>query len=149
MQLFYPQVYIAGPFFNARQNEILEAVKDILERQKLNYFSPKDDCMYEPGVTTPQQILDSNIKALEKADLVIVVTDVKDPGTMFEAGWCYANKKDMIYIWLDRPEGAKFNLMLAPTGSVVDSYTGLQDALNEQQATGKMQPIYGKEANYE
>ena len=95
-----PYVYIAGPFFNPEQLAIIEDIKKVLQFSGLEYFSPKDECMYEPGVTTPEQVLDINVRALEQTDLTICVTDGRDPGTMFEAGWCYAKSIPIIYLWL-------------------------------------------------
>ena len=131
-----PYIYIAGPFFNPEQLDIVETVKSTLFKQGLKYFSPKDECMYEPGVTTPEQVLEINVKALEQTDLTVCITDGRDPGTMFEAGWCYAKSIPIIYIWLGGLPGQKFNLVLAASGSVVRSYDQLDAALHEIKETG-------------
>jgi nucleoside 2-deoxyribosyltransferase len=131
-----PYIYIAGPFFNPEQLAIIEDIKKVLQFSGLEYFSPKDECMYEPGVTTPEQVLDINVRALEQTDLTICVTDGRDPGTMFEAGWCYAKSVPIIYVWLGGTPEQKFNLVLAASGSVVRSYTQLDTALREIQETG-------------
>ena len=127
----HPYVYIAGPFFNPEQTAIVEEIKGILERQGFKYFSPKDECLYEPGKTTPEQVLDINLVALNNTSLTICITDGKDPGTMFEAGWCYAKLIPIIYVWLGGQPGQKFNLVLAASGSVVRSYPELVRALDE------------------
>jgi nucleoside 2-deoxyribosyltransferase len=131
-----PYIYIAGPFFNPEQLAIIEDIKKVLQFSGLEYFSPKDECMYEPGVTTPEQVLDINVRALEQTDLTVCVTDGRDPGTMFEAGWCYAKSIPIIYLWLGGLPEQKFNLVLAASGSVVRSYTQLDAALREIQETG-------------
>ena len=131
-----PYIYIAGPFFNPEQLDIVETVKSTLFKQGLKYFSPKDECMYEPGVTTPEQVLEINVKALEQTDLTVCITDGRDPGTMFEAGWCYAKSIPLIYIWLGGLPEQKFNLVLAASGSVVRSYGQLDAALHEIKETG-------------
>jgi nucleoside 2-deoxyribosyltransferase len=133
----FPYVYIAGPFFNPEQTEIIEQIKTVLHDSMLKYFSPKDECMYEPGKTTPEQVLEINIAALSKTDLVICVSDGKDPGTMFEAGWSYAKNIPIIYLWLGGLPGQKFNLVLAASGSVVRSYEQLLAALNEVTVIGE------------
>jgi len=127
----HPYVYIAGPFFNPEQIAIVEEIKSILERQSFKYFSPKDECLYEPGKTTPEQVLNINLEALDRSDLTVCITDGKDPGTMFEAGWCYAKCIPIIYVWLGGQPGQKFNLVLAASGSVVRSYPELVRALDE------------------
>lgn len=135
--LKYPFVYIAGPFFNPAQIAVIEDIKKTLDLVNVRYFSPKDECLYQPGVTTPAQVLAENIHALKDTDLLLCVTDGKDPGTMFEAGWCYANTIPIIYIWLDGQPGQKFNLVLAASGSVVRSMRQLSQALADVLTTGE------------
>jgi nucleoside 2-deoxyribosyltransferase len=129
-------IYIASPFFNAEQLNIVESIKDILDNNKLPYFSPKDECMYKEGETTPEEILDMNMVGLAKTDICVCVTDGKDPGTMFEAGWCYAMAIPIIYVWLGGLPGQKFNLVLAASGSVVRSYEQLDLAIKEIKDVG-------------
>lgn len=126
-----PYVYIAGPFFNPRQVEIIESIKALLDVNGVQYFSPKDECLFDPKTTTPEQVLDINLKALFKTDLTLCVTDGKDPGTLFEAGWCYANAIPLIYLWLDGQPHQKFNLVLAASGSVVRNFIQLDNAIKE------------------
>ena len=123
------KIYIGGPFFNPQQIEIIEAIKEILTRRKMPFYSPKDECMFVPGETTPDQILKMNVEELDDARLLIAVTDGKDPGTMFEAGYCYGIGVPVLYVWLSRQEGQKFNLMLAASGHVALSYEDLERQL--------------------
>jgi len=132
----YPYIYIAGPFFNPEQVRIIEQIKTNLGLSVLKYFSPKDECMYTPGKTTPEEVLDINLVALRKTDLTICVTDGKDPGTMFEAGWCYAKGIPIIYVWLGGEPGQKFNLVLAASGSVVRDFKQLDTAIEHIVSTG-------------
>ena len=131
-----PYFYIASPFFNAEQLNIVETIKSVLDNNKLPYFSPKDECMYKEGETTPEEILDMNMVGLAKTDICVCVTDGKDPGTMFEAGWCYAKDIPLIYVWLGGLPGQKFNLVLAASGSVVRSYEQLDRAIKEIKDVG-------------
>lgn len=131
-----PYFYIASPFFNAEQLNIVESIKDILDNNTLPYFSPKDECMYKEGETTPEEILDMNMVGLAKTDICVCVTDGKDPGTMFEAGWCYAMAIPIIYVWLGGLPGQKFNLVLAASGSVVRNYEQLDLAIKEIKDVG-------------
>jgi len=131
-----PYIYIASPFFNADQLEIVETIKSVLDNNNLTYFSPKDECMYKEGETTPEEVLEINIMGLNKTDICVCVTDGKDPGTMFEAGWCYAKGIPLIYVWLGGLPGQKFNLVLAASGSVVRSYEQLDLAIKEIKDVG-------------
>ena len=142
-------IYIAGPFFNPQQIAVVNNIRLTCEDLELEYFSPKDECMFVPGETTPEQVLKINMDALECTSLLVCITDGKDPGTMFEAGWSYANKIPIIYVWLSGTKGQKFNLMLGASGSVVRTMSQLRDALVEFKDTGFTRKNWGEEMNYE
>jgi nucleoside 2-deoxyribosyltransferase len=105
--------------------------------------------MFVPGETTPEQVLDINIQALEKTDLLVCITDGKDPGTMFEAGYCYAKNIPIIYVWLSGAKGQKFNLMLGASGSVVRTMAQLKAALLDFKEHGFKRGNWGEEMDYE
>lgn len=132
-------IYIAAPFFNSEQIEVVENIKKILEEVDLKYFSPKDECMFKPGETTPKCVLDINTKALESTTLLVAVTDGKDPGTLFECGYSYAREVPILYVWLSHQAGQKFNLMLAASGDVALSYHSLEKKLRMFKDTGSVQ----------
>lgn len=146
-----PYTYIAGPFFNEHQIRAVEDTKEILSLNHVKFFSPKDECLFKAGETTPQQVLKINIDALEKAKLLICITDGKDPGTMFEAGWAYANHIPIIYVWFTGTKEQKFNLVLAASGSVVRNLKQLNKAVEEITTTGRfvMKQWDSGEINYE
>lgn len=124
-------VYIAAPFFNETQIRRLEFVKEILEDKQIPFFSPKDESLFMPGITTPEEVFASNMSALDKTTLLVCITDDKDTGTIFEAGYCSAKNIPIIYLWTTAQSGQKFNIMLAASGSVCTSYTQLRDALED------------------
>ena len=131
-----PFVYIASPFFNEREVTVVEQIKEVLKRNSLSFFSPKDDMLYDPHTMTPADVLKVNVQALYNTDVTVCVTDGKDPGTLFEAGWCYAQGIPIIYIWLGGKEGQKFNLVLAASGAVVRSFDQLDQAIKEIKQSG-------------
>lgn len=112
------KAYIAGPFFSPSQLAIIEAIKKELVQLGIEYFSPKDESMFKQG-DEPKVILDLNLRAILMSDLVIAVTDDKDVGTMFECGYAHSHGIPILYVWLGRKDGQKFNLMLAASGGVV------------------------------
>jgi nucleoside 2-deoxyribosyltransferase len=130
-----PFVYIAAPFFNDAQTRRVETVKEILETKFFRYFSPKDESTFIPGVTPPEEIYHANVHALRKTELLVCITDDKDTGTIFEAGWCASHDTPIIYLWTTAKPGQKFNIMLAASGSVCKSYSQLEDALEDIQHT--------------
>ena len=121
-------VYIAAPFFNDKQLAIVEEIKAILENEGIEYFSPKDESMFKQG-DDPVDILISNCKAIIDSDYVIAVTDDKDVGTIWEAGYAFGNGIPIIYLWIGYEEHMKFNIMLAASGSVAKSYLELNDQI--------------------
>jgi nucleoside 2-deoxyribosyltransferase len=142
-------IYIAGPFFNEEQTTLVNNIRNLLEELELPFFSPKDECMFTPGVTTPEQVLNINIRALETTEVLVCITDGKDPGTMFEAGWAYAKDMPIIYVWFSGKPGQKFNLMLGASGSVVRTMGQLKSALAEFYDIGFIRKNWGEEMNYE
>lgn len=119
------KVYIAAPFFNPEQLKIVEDIKAILEECGVSYFSPKDESMFKQG-DDPADILRLNCKAIYDAKYVIVVTDGKDVGTIWEAGFAFGKRKPILYVWLGYKPEMKFNIMLAASGPAVHNYTDLE-----------------------
>jgi len=114
-------VYIAAPFFNAGQLAIVEEIKLILENEDIEYFSPKDESMFKQG-DEPMDILLMNCRAIKESEYVIVVTDDKDVGTIWEAGYSFASGVPILYLWLGYKQDMKFNIMLAASGAVAHNY---------------------------
>ena len=113
--------YIAAPFFNPKQVERVEAIKEMLTEKGFDYFSPKDDCLFEndKGMDSAN-IFNTNINEIDNCNGVIVVTDDRDVGSMWEAGYAYgANKSNIVYVWIDHDKDANFNLMLAHSADAV------------------------------
>jgi|TARA_R100000656_G_scaffold124929_1_gene104438 nucleoside 2-deoxyribosyltransferase len=144
-------VYIAGPFFNQRQLQILEQVKHTLDAIPMTYYSPKDELLYVPGAgIDPQEVLHANTQAMQDANIMVCIADGKDTGTMFEAGWAYRNGTPIFYVWIDHGPEDKFNLMLGASGVVAMSFDELEAALVEFILTdGEHLVIPREEINYE
>ena len=124
------KVYIAAPFFNEQQAKTVEQIKLLLADLGIDYFSPKDECMFVKGETKPEDILRMNVEAILDCNCMIAVTEGKDMGTLFECGYAYANKIDTIYFWENNDPKLKFNLMLSASGyAVARTYDDLEKAL--------------------
>lgn len=123
------KAYIAGPFFNPGQIKIIEDIKAELKAYGHSFFSPKDESMFKQG-DDPKVILDLNCNAILSCDMIIVVTDGKDVGTMFEAGYAYSHQIPTLYVWLSRQPSQKFNLMLVASGEAVYSIDAIGPAIN-------------------
>ena len=125
------KVYIAGPFFNPEQVEIVEKVKSILDKTTIDYYSPKDDCLYTPGGSiTPREAFEENKKEIKNCNFIIAITDGLDAGTLFECGYAHAINRQICYLWINN-NNQKFNLMLSESASCICySYKDLIKALS-------------------
>lgn len=110
--------YIAAPFFNNDQITRVELVKLLLETKGLTYFSPKDDT-FCTNINDPEErkrVFREDHEAISKSKGVIAITDGKDPGTIWEAGYAFANEIPIIYVAFTLGKDGVFNLMLAESG---------------------------------
>lgn len=109
------EVYIAAPFFSNEQIERVEFIKAVLDKQKISYFSPMDVFVCPPDAPPEVRadIFKGNVQAMDACDYMICVTDGKDMGSIWEAGYTYAIGCPILYFCETLPEGAPFNLMMA------------------------------------
>lgn len=120
------KLYLASPFFTEEQVEREERLKAKLRGLGITVLSPKEFCFCPPDASDElrEKTFKDNLKHIEEADAIFAITNGKDMGTIFEAGYAYGINKPIIY-FCERLSG-QFNLMLAQSGSVVltnDSFT--------------------------
>jgi len=144
----HERVYIAAPFFNDRQLEIVEHIKSVLSSNNILYFSPKDESMFKQG-DNPIDILNLNVEAIVDSDYIIVVTDGKDTGTIWEAGYAFGKGIPILYLWVNRREGQKFNLMLGASGNVVNTFRELDAACEDLSYATRLTNDFRVDINYE
>lgn len=117
------KVYIASPFFNDEQNKRVDFVEETLasvpERVTdsgqcaYSYFSPRNGGFQNEHETLlgRKAIYHTDIKFLERAELVVAVLDDNDPGTIYEVGYAVAKGIPVILVHFEQLEG--LNLMLS------------------------------------
>lgn len=120
-------VYIASPFFNPEQLERVEFIKSVLDKKGLTYYSPKDESVVSSDADQDwrQAVLDGNVEAIKRSDMIVAVTNGKDMGTMVEFGMGVILGKKLFPF----AEGltGQFNLMLAvPAHAVFTSREQLE-----------------------
>ena len=120
------KLYLASPFFTEEQVEREERLKAKLRGLGITVLSPKEFCFCPPDASDElrEKTFKDKLKHIEEADAIFAITNGKDMGTIFEAGYAYGINKPIIY-FCERLSG-QFNLMLAQSGSVVlinDSFT--------------------------
>lgn len=125
------KVYFASPWFNAEQAEREERVKGRLRELGFDVWSPKENCVVSPisDKRLRQEVFNDNCRNIAGCDIVFAITDGKDMGTIWEAGFAYGygclkkafNDKPIKIVYYCEtlgPDG-QFNLMLAQSGDIV------------------------------
>ena len=126
------KVYFASPWFNPDQAEREDRIKNKLRSLGFSVWSPKDNCVCSPiaDEAMRKKVFDDNVENIEDCDIIFVITDGKDMGTIWEAGYaCGLNAgfitgnpikpiKIVYYCETLGPNG-QFNLMLAQSGDIV------------------------------
>lgn len=107
------KTYIAGPFFNKDEIEIVENIKNILNELKIVYYSPKDECLIKKrdSLEKIKYAYDLNLKAMDDCDLMIANIEGFDTGTIFEMGYFTKSNKPII-AFSSNPD-RKLNIMLS------------------------------------
>lgn len=124
------KVYFASPWFTPEQEEREERLKAKLRSLGFNVWSPKEEAVVGAisSQETRQKIFDGNCEAIEGANIVFAVTDGKDMGTIWEAGYAYgynklnefvSSSKIIIVYYCETLGNGKFNLMLAQSGDII------------------------------
>lgn len=127
-------IYLAGPWFSDDQSERLDYVHNQLVKAGYDVFFPKDHpASPDSSVDWCKQVFKGNTDHIDEAKTVLAITNGKDMGTIFEAGYAYAKNKPIVYF----AEGLNgpFNLMLAQSGvKVIKSREELEDVLKRDDA---------------
>jgi nucleoside 2-deoxyribosyltransferase len=85
-------VYLAGPFFNMGQRWVINQFREALLKVGLCVFSP----LHDVGIGSPEKVAPLDLEGIDKADLLLVIADGLDTGTMFEAGYAKAKGKPIL-----------------------------------------------------
>ena len=136
--------YLASPFFNEKQVERMETVLSILRINGNFVFAPYENSVVEnQNLQNPEyrkRIFTKNIEAIKASRMVLAITNDKDMGTLFEAGYAYALGMPVVYL-AEEPDGP-FNLMLSESGiGVYTSMTELMKAARKNDFTHKAEVI--------
>lgn len=119
-ETFTYDIYFASPFFNPEQVEREERMIKHLRSLGFRVFSPKENCHLDPkaGSESRTNVFKANCDAIKASRAVFAVTDGKDMGTIWEAGYAYGIDKPVLY-YAETLGNNQFNLMLAESGKDV------------------------------
>ena len=131
------KVYLASPFFNPEQLEVVKLVESLLKNLGFQLYSPRldgviQDMSNEERQRSLKKIFDLNCKNMDEAELILAILNWRDAGVVFELGYGYAKGKTIIVF---TSNDAPVNVMLKESASVsVMSFQALEAALNEFQS---------------
>lgn len=126
------KIYYGGGRFTSEQEEQHTRIYNLI-KDKFDVFNPKLESLIKPGCSDDfmTQTLLGNIKGIQEADLVVILYDYRDTGTIWEAGFAYSSKKPIIY-FAEHLNGKPFNLMLAKTGRFASNEEELSKLLDDE-----------------
>ena len=136
-------IYIAGPFFNNKELNVIQRVENILSGRGFEIFSPRlhDTDEYEPQ--TPEWsrhtfLMDRN--AIDQCSHMVMVYhgNYSDTGTAWECGYAHALGKPIVAVHL----GESSNLMVHESAIANISIEELENydfnAMTEIRYSGRM-----------
>lgn len=117
------RVYLASPFFNEKELEIVNRVEDILKEKRLNFFSPMRNQMEHLEAGSRHWSIETftnDVKFIDWAEVVVAIYhgNYSDSGTAWELGYAYGTQKPVIVVHVGEDsnlmvhEGAHANLRL-------------------------------------
>jgi hypothetical protein len=80
------EVYLAGPFFDMPQLWLVDEARRCLSQAGLNVFSP----VHDVGHGAASAVVEKDIEAIKRCDLVFALLNGLDAGTLFEVGYARA-----------------------------------------------------------
>lgn len=110
------KIYLAGGWFTPEMEEEHTRIYNLL-KDDFDVFNPriKGELFENSTGDDMSNILIGNIEGMKNADIIVMIYDRKDTGTIWESGFSYCLKKPIIY-YAETLGDKKFNLMLAKTG---------------------------------
>ena len=109
--------YLASPFFNEDQIEREERIKSLLRIYGYKVYSPREHGVvgnFSDSVAV-QETFNSNVEAINNSKKVLAITDRKDMGTIWEAGYAYGKGIPIVY-YAETLGDNPFNIMLSESG---------------------------------
>ena len=111
------KVYLASPFFNDAQRARERKICAILREAGYDVYAP-----FEHGIVAKdcapcekEKAFKDNVANIQKAAIVVAITDEKDMGTVWEAGFAFAYGIPIVY-YAETLGDNPFNIMLGFSG---------------------------------
>lgn len=139
------EFYLAGPFFNDKQQKCQDRIEELMEYYGKKVFSPRKDAGKLGKNATKKEmkeVFEADLNAIDNCNILFANVSSKDTGTSVEIGYALAkNIPVILYYDPQFTETDHVNLMiaLACEGIVLEN----QDEL-EAYLRGGVLPIKGK-----
>lgn len=124
------KVYLASPFFNEKEIERMEKVRDILREKGLDVFVPMENQHKElefGSLEWRKATFESDVNGIDTADVVVAIIseNYDDSGTAWECGRAYTLNKPVVVV---NVTGGTINLMIADSlHALITSYDELRE----------------------
>ena len=131
--------YLASPFFKDSQIKREESVKNALRNEGYTVYSPRENGVLTPDATDEvrTKIFKENCEAIQKSHRILAITDEKDIGTIWEAGYAYGIGKEVVY-YAETLGNNPFNVMLGKSGiGIFTKYNDLIEAASSNMFNNK------------
>lgn len=132
-------VQLSSGWFTPGQSERYDFVENALKEIGFNIYSPQVEAVVSPNADEAERhkIFLGDLEAIRNCVFMVNITNEKDMGTIFEAGYAYHNNIPIVYF----AEGLNgpFNLMLAQSGAhVITSREQLIEDLSNPEILGRI-----------
>lgn len=138
-------IYFASPFFNPEQLEREQRLVVKLRQAGYRVFAPRENGILKPDASDEERdfIFQENVKAIRNSRGIFAVTDGKDIGTIWEAGYGSALNKPIIY-YAETLGDRQFNIMLANSSNLVITSKNFPCGIIERALNGEKEKYGGK-----
>ncbi|TWM32280.1 Nucleoside deoxyribosyltransferase [Bacillus licheniformis] len=120
--------YIASPFFNDKEIDVVKKIEDILDDKGIYFFSPRQNQMDDLEAGTRFWSITTfinDVKFIDACDFVVAAYhgNYSDSGTAWELGYAYATQKPVILVHV----GDDSNLMVHESAHANITLEDLED----------------------
>ena len=139
------KIYIASPFFNSREREVLDRAETILKGRGFEVFSPREHEIRDETEGTSEWSRKTFLidrEGIDWSDCLVMLYwgNYSDTGTAWECGYAFAKGKPVILVHVN--DDADSNLMMHCGCRANISLQNLKDydfgTMPESEYTGKM-----------
>ena len=135
-------IYIASPFFNEKQLELVKLIETTLNKNRIPYYSPRSegtlgDMSEEERQAWKKSIYLKNVCNICDCSLMVAVIDDRDIGTIWEMGYATSAGKPIISL---SNSNHGLNVMLAESVQAhVLSVDDMMHAIMDPEYKGQLQ----------